>query len=185
MPELPHRVDRIVLIGFMGAGKTTVGQLLAARLGWRFLDLDRSIEAKTGLSVAQIFANQGEETFRRLEQQLTAELASAERTVLAPGGGWPLRDENVRALPPGSAVLWLRVSAPEAVRRLSRAGQARPLLMQADPLERAVELEAQRAGRYAEIGWPVETEQREPVEVANEILRILGDRVQTHEPASN
>jgi shikimate kinase len=127
----------------------------------------------------------GEETFRRLEEQLTMELASAERMVLAPGGGWPLRQANVRALPPGSAVLWLRVSAEEAVRRLRGSGAGRPLLMQADPLARAAQLEAERAGRYAEIGWPVETEGREPGEVANEVQRILGDRVKPREPASN
>src|SRR5262245_21050626 len=118
MPDLAPRVKRVVLIGLMGAGKSTVGRLLAERLGWTFHDLDTCIESRTRKSVAQIFMEEGEEEFRRLEQQLTLELASRDHVVLAPGGGWITRSETVRQLAPDSAVFWLQVSPEEAVRRV-------------------------------------------------------------------
>jgi shikimate kinase len=167
----------------MGAGKTTVGQLLAARLGWTFIDLDQRIEARSGRTVPQIFAESGEDTFRRYEQELTAELASAERIVLAPGGGWPLFDTNIATLSAQTAFMWLRVSPEEAVERL-RGAPERPLLAGDDPLERARTLEKTRSARYAELGWPVETERRAPAEIANEIMNILGSRVVPSEPAT-
>jgi shikimate kinase len=185
MLELPERVRRIVLIGLMGAGKTTVGRLLADRLGWSFLDLDERIESQNGRTVAEIFARDGEKEFRRLEQQLTAELASAERIVLAPGGGWALYGENPTALSANTAFFWLQVSPEEAVQRLSTAPESRPLLAGADPLERARALHTARGARYAELGWPVATEARAPADIANEILSILGSRVDTHEPATD
>jgi len=183
MPELPAQVRRIVLIGLMGAGKTTVGQLLAARLGWTFVDLDQRIEEKSGRTVPQIFAESGEEAFRRYERQLTAELASAERIVLAPGGGWPMFDENVAAISSNTAFIWLQVSAEEAVQRL-RGGPERPLLAGNDPVERARALHNARSERYAEIGHAVGTEKRAPADVASEIMSILGSRVQTQESAT-
>jgi shikimate kinase len=186
MPEkLPERVRRIVLIGLMGAGKTTVGRILADRLGWSFLDLDQQIESKNGRTVAEIFAQDGEKEFRRLERQLTAELASADRIVLAPGGGWALYGENTTAFSADAAFIWLLVSPEEAVNRLRAAPDSRPLLAGPDPLERARSLHEARSARYEELGWPVATEARQPEEIANEILSILGSRVQTHEPATD
>src|SRR5262245_48497621 len=169
----------------MGAGKTTVGQILAARLGWTFIDLDQRIEAKTGRTVPQIFAESGETEFRRLEQQLTAELASAEHIVLAPGGGWALYGENTTAVSESTAFIWLQVSPEAAVDRLRGAPASRPLLAGADPLERARELHSARSERYAELGLPVPTEARAPARIANEIMSILGSRVDTQKPATH
>jgi shikimate kinase len=86
---LPAHLRRIVLTGFMGAGKTTVGRLLAARLGWDFLDLDASIESRTGLAVPSIFAAHGEAHFRQLESQALAASLGRSNIVLALGGGTP------------------------------------------------------------------------------------------------
>jgi shikimate kinase len=86
---LPAHLRRIVLTGFMGAGKTTVGRLLAARLGWDFLDLDASIESRTGLAVPSIFAAHGEAHFRQLESQALAASLGRSNVVLALGGGAP------------------------------------------------------------------------------------------------
>jgi shikimate kinase len=86
---LPAHLRRIVLTGFMGAGKTTVGRLLAARLGWDFLDLDASIESRTGLAVPSIFAAHGEAHFRQLESQALAASLGRSNIVLALGGGAP------------------------------------------------------------------------------------------------
>jgi shikimate kinase len=183
--KLPERVRRIVLIGLMGAGKTTVGRILADRLGWSFLDLDERIESQNGRTVAEIFAQDGEKEFRRLERQLTAELASAEHIVLAPGGGWALYGKNTTAISADTAFFWLQVSPEEAVNRLGMAPESRPLLAGPDPLERARALNDARSARYAELGWPITTEARAPAEIAQEIMSIVGSRVHTHEPATN
>jgi shikimate kinase len=110
-------VRRVVLVGFMAAGKTAVGAELARRLGWTHVDLDRAIEAREGKRVARIFAEDGEARFRALEADLTAELALADAVVLTPGGGWIAQPGRLEALGAGTLTVWLRVSAAEAVRR--------------------------------------------------------------------
>jgi shikimate kinase len=85
--SLPQTIRRIVLMGFMGAGKSTIGPLLARRLGWEFLDLDAAIETRTGKTVAEIFATQGEATFRVLEAEAIRDHTGRENLVLALGGG--------------------------------------------------------------------------------------------------
>ena len=89
VPTAPAHLRRLVLTGFMGAGKTTVGRLLAARIGWNFLDLDTYIESRTGLSVPAIFATHGETRFRQLESVALASALGRRHIVLALGGGTP------------------------------------------------------------------------------------------------
>jgi shikimate kinase len=173
---LPNAVARIVLVGLMGAGKTTVGQLLADRLGWRLVDLDREIEARITMSVPQIFEQFGEKRFRELEQQLTAELLSVPDIVFTPGGGWIINPANARELPPDSAVFWLRVTPEEAVRRVRVDRVERPLL-RGDALERARALSAARQDAYAALGVPIETDGRTPPEIAQNIINKLGVRL--------
>lgn len=84
---LPRTIRRVVVTGFMGAGKSTVGPLLAARLGWEFLDLDTVIEARAGMTIAEMFARQGEPAFRALEAEILREQTQREALVLALGGG--------------------------------------------------------------------------------------------------
>ena len=174
MPELPPHIDRIVLIGVMGSGKTTVGQKVAARLNWRVIDLDREIEAHTGMSVAQIFERQGESTFRRLEQRLTGQLLSEHNLVFTPGGGW-VTHLAAAQIPANTAIFWLRVSPEVAVQRVADT-QARPLLA-GDPLQRARELADQRKETYATMGAPIETDGRTPDEVAADIVEAVQPRV--------
>jgi shikimate kinase len=176
MPELPARVRRVVLVGLMGAGKTTVGQLLAQRLGWTFFDLDVCIETRARKTVAQIFAQEGEDAFRRLEQQLTLELASLDRLVLTPGGGWITQPDTVQQLAADTAVFWLQVSPEEAVRRVQQDATVRPLLQQSDPLVVARRLAQQRNRKYAQLGVPIVTDQRTPAQIVTDILNILDAR---------
>src|SRR5688572_27764896 len=176
MRELPPRVSRIVLIGLMGAGKTTVGRLLAEKLGWAFIDLDTAIEQRIGLPVPRIFAERGEQAFRRLEEQLTDELASSDRVVMAPGGGW-ITNQAATRMPADSALFWLKVSPEEAVRRVQSDGVERPLLNRpGGALAAARQLAGQRDAKYAAHGIAVETEHRGPDQIVTEILSILGDR---------
>jgi shikimate kinase len=147
-PLLPPQLRRLVLTGFMGAGKTTVGRLLAVRLGWEFLDLDAYLEARTGLSVPAIFAGQGEARFRQLESVALVSALGRSNVVLALGGGTPevLTNRLLLEQTPGTATVFLDAPFPTLFDRCmlqalnpgvsassdqARPEQARPLL--ADP----------------------------------------------------
>ncbi len=108
VPPPPH-LRRLVLAGFMGAGKTTVGRLLAARLGWDFLDLDAYIESRIGLAIPSIFAAHGEPRFRQLESQALASALGRSRIVLALGGGAPevLTNRLLLEQTPATATIFL------------------------------------------------------------------------------
>jgi len=113
---LPAHLRRLVLTGFMGAGKTTVGRLLAARLNWEFLDLDAYIESRSGLSVPAIFATHGERRFRRLESAALASALSRSSLVLALGGGAPevLTNRLLLEQTPGTATIFLDAPSPRS-----------------------------------------------------------------------
>jgi shikimate kinase len=169
-PPAPHR---IVLVGFMAAGKTTVGRRLAELLGWEFLDFDEEIERRLELSVAEIFRVFGEPYFRQCEADLTREVAASTGMVLAPGGGWITQPELLERLRPGGVIIWLRVSPEEAVRRASGALSHRPLLAGEDPLERAQSLIARREPLYAQADLAIDVDGREGDDVAWEIIRSI------------
>jgi shikimate kinase len=164
------RPERIVLIGLPGAGKSTVGPLLARRLGWRFLDLDPLIEAEAGLTIAQIFEQKGEAEFRRLEAELTGRLASEPDLVLAPGGGWILRNTM-----PAAMLVWLRVDPDVASVRVCESGSVRPLL-QPDPLVRMKALLAEREPYYTQADIAVDTNGKSPAEIATAIAGLIEEK---------
>jgi shikimate kinase len=110
--------ERVILIGYRGSGKTTVGRLLAARLGWEFADADDHIEAAAGKSVADIFASEGEAGFRDREAVVLGELCRRPRLVLATGGGAVLRPANRELLRGAGLVVWLNTSPETAWERL-------------------------------------------------------------------
>lgn len=140
--------DRILLVGMMGAGKTTVGRLLAARLGWRYLDSDEQIEATTGRTVREIFEDEGEPAFRKLETEaLRTALADQERCVVAVAGGAVLAQENQELLRDAGFVVWLRAE-PSVLTRRAVTGDHRPLLAD-DPSGVIRRLLAQREPIYA------------------------------------
>ena len=125
-------IRRIVLTGFMGSGKSTVGPLLAARLGWQFLDSDNVIEAEAGCTLAELFSRHGEPTFRDLEHSTIARLASADRLVLALGGGAIERDATRSLLltTPGTLLVHLEVVGGKEVRsRPLTVGELDPALV--------------------------------------------------------
>ncbi|HXF46043.1 MAG TPA: shikimate kinase [Burkholderiaceae bacterium] len=133
----------------MGAGKTTVGRLLARELNYEFVDCDREIETRSGVSIATIFEVEGEEGFRRREAALLDELTQRAGIVLATGGGAVLRPENRAHLRARGLVIYLQATADEIVRRTA-ADKARPLLQTDDPRARIGQLLAVRAPLYAE-----------------------------------
>jgi len=121
---------RIVLTGFMGSGKTTVGPLIAARLGWRFLDVDDVIEAEAGETIAEIFSRHGEAAFREREHEAIAQLAQTDALVLALGGG-AIEHPATRTLlltAPGTLLVHLEVELATTLKRCSGTEQSRPVL---------------------------------------------------------
>lgn len=131
----PAHLRRIVLTGFMGAGKSTIGRLLAARLGWDFLDLDAHLEARTRTTIPQLFATHGEAHFRRLESTALASALAHPHTVLALGGGTPESITNRLLLEQTPATLTIFLDAPFPtlfdrciLQDLGSAQEARPVL---------------------------------------------------------
>jgi shikimate kinase len=162
----------IFLIGFMASGKTTVGRLLAERLDWTFVDLDKVIEDGAGKTVAAIFAAEGEAGFRKRETEALHEVAKRREVVVATGGGAPCRDENIEAMLAVGRVFWLDVSPEEAVRRAGKAS-GRPLLDGArDPVEAARKLLDVRRPFYKRAHAGVVTMDHSPSEIVNELLQV-------------
>jgi shikimate kinase/3-dehydroquinate synthase len=137
----------IFLVGMMGAGKTTVGRLLAHFLGKTFYDSDREIQKRTGVGIPVIFEIEGEEGFRKRETDMLAELAKMENIVLATGGGAVLSLENRRLLKQRGIVIYLRAAVEDLWRR-TRQDQNRPLLRAPDPRKKLTELYGQRDPLY-------------------------------------
>ncbi|MDX1568450.1 MAG: shikimate kinase, partial [Longimicrobiales bacterium] len=100
---------RIVLVGFMASGKTSVGRELARLLGWDFVDFDEEIEAEAGAPIPEIFSEQGEPAFRELEERVGRRLLELEGAVLATGGGWGAVEGRLEDLPGGTFSVWLRI----------------------------------------------------------------------------
>jgi shikimate kinase len=162
--------DRLVLVGMMGAGKTTVGRELAARLGWRFCDSDEMIEAATGSTVAQIFAERGEDAFRSEESRVLAEaLAGGGRAVVSAAGGAVLDPANRELLATADGVVWLR-AAPATLAARVGSGAGRPLL-EDDPAAVLARLDAVRRPYYGEVAdVVVDVDDLEPSMVVDRIL---------------
>lgn len=139
----------VFLVGMMGAGKTSVGRLLAQRLGKRFIDADQEIEARCGVSIPVIFEIEGEAGFRQRERQVIDELTTLPDIVLATGGGAVLSEESRVRLHQRGLVIYLKASAAEIWQR-TRRDRSRPLLATSDPQQRIVDLLAAREPLYAE-----------------------------------
>jgi shikimate kinase/3-dehydroquinate synthase len=166
---------RIVLIGLSGTGKSSVARLLARTLRWEWGDSDDLVVSHDGRSIPQIFKDEGEEHFRRLERVAVGQLTRGERIVIATGGGAVLSPENRRRLWSDALVVRLSARAEALVSRVSvgvRAGEARPLLAGADPLPRLRALQVEREPLYALADWTVQTDTLTPAEVADEVARV-------------
>ena len=167
------RDQNIFLVGPMGAGKTTIGRLLARMLGRTFTDSDHEIESRTGADIPWIFDVEGEEGFRRRETSAIDELSQRSGIVLATGGGAVLDPENRRHLAARGMVVYLRTSVDQQVER-TRRDRNRPLLQTDDPRLRLEELMALRDPLYREVAdIIVQTDGRAAKSVANEIVKKL------------
>lgn len=151
MNEAPQPPKNIVLIGFMGSGKSTVGRELNHRLGYPWIDMDYLIEQREHKSIAAIFAESGEESFREMETRLLEELADSksQRRIISTGGGVIGREQNRKLLRGLGYVVWLHAPTAVILERTSK-NRDRPLLHTDDPLSRIEKLLAERSPLYAE-----------------------------------
>ena len=158
----------IVLIGFMGAGKTSVGKRLAEGLGIPFVDTDARIEQKTGKSISSIFAEQGENAFRAIETAMLKELAAEPPAVIATGGGVVTQEDNWPLLKALGWVVHLHAPSESLFLRVSRQNH-RPLLQAENPRERFESLYQAREALYRRADFVLDTESRSPHEIADEL----------------
>ncbi len=164
----------MVLTGFMGTGKTTVGRLIARELGWAFVDTDDVIVARHG-PIDAIFAEQGESGFRAIEREVAAEVARSRHHVIATGGRMLLDRANADALTVAGRVFCLVASTDEIIRRLRADvdGPVRPLLSGDDPAAAVARLLDERAAGYGQFEQ-VRTTGRPPRDIAADIIERLG-----------
>jgi len=166
--------NNVFLIGPMGAGKTTIGRLLAEELHKEFFDSDQMIEERAGADVSWIFDVEGEEGFRDRERKVIRELTALDNIVLATGGGAILAEQNRKHLRKGGTVVYLMATISQQVER-TRRDQKRPLLRNTpDPRAKLTELMDKRDPLYREVAdVVVMTSRRSPRAVCNEIIEML------------
>lgn len=174
MPSESGRpVEKIVLLGYMCSGKSTVGESLARRLRWGFLDFDVEIESREGRPIWELVEARGEEELRRMEEALTREIADEVGLVLAPGGGWITQPGLLEAIRAGTLAVWLSVSPEETVRRLREDPQDRPLKDHPDPIEQVAQMIGEREPLYRRADLRIPTDDRDVEEIAFEVEQLV------------
>ncbi len=164
-----RHVVNIALIGFMGAGKTSVGRLVAEQLHFEYLDTDELIQSRARRTITEIFATDGEPAFRKMESDLVKELAQHTRTVISTGGGLPVNPENLAGLKACALVVCLWAS-PEKIWERVRHQTHRPLLHGPDPQRKIRELLAVREPFYRQADVLLNTDLRSAREVAQQVM---------------
>jgi shikimate kinase len=166
-------VDNLILVGFSCSGKTTLGRNVARRLHLAFVDSDRFIEDVTGKTIPDIFRERGEAAFRAIERDALAQIMSDRNQVVSTGGGAFVDPENRDLLRDGNLVIHLQVRPETVVMRLqnSRSGRPRPLLDSPDPLERVVQLMADRKEAYSAAHVTIGVDDRSRYEIVGELRR--------------
>jgi dihydroorotase len=162
----------IILMGFMGTGKTTVGKKLAEKLNMEFLDMDHVIEARAGKPISRIFAEEGEPHFRKLERELTMELSARQGLVVGCGGGVVLNPDNISDYQKTGLVVCLTAS-PETIFKRTAKHSHRPLLEEKDRKQRIIDLLGKRRSLYASIPHQIDTDALPPAQVVKAILSLF------------
>ncbi len=163
----------IYIVGFMGTGKTTVGRLLAEKLGREFIEMDDEIEKREGMKIVSIFATKGEEYFRTVESEVLKDIAQKSNIVVSCGGGVVLKEENMKILKNTGIVICLRASRDTIYER-TKNDSFRPLLNVTNPRRRIEELLKAREPFYSKAHHTVDTDSLSPEEVRDRILAIVG-----------
>ncbi len=164
--------NNIYLVGFMGSGKTAVGEILAEKLSREFIEMDEIIEQKEGKKIADIFAEEGEQHFRDLETTLLKELSEKNNLIVSCGGGLVCNSENLKILKNTGITISLFASAPEIHRRTKNQTH-RPILNVENPLKKINDLLVKRAPYYDQADYKIDTENITPEKVAVKIVEVL------------
>jgi shikimate kinase len=170
----------IVLVGMMGAGKSSIGRRLATRLNIPFVDADLEIEKQAGMSIADFFARHGEPDFRRGEARIIARLLDSGPQVLATGGGAVMNAETRAAIKAQGVSIWLTAEADVLMRRINKRRHERPMLQSVDPAARMRELLAEREPVYALSDLTVHSREVPHEAIVTEIVAALGDFLDVH-----
>jgi len=162
----------LVLVGFMGAGKSVVGRALSARLKKAFVDTDEVIEAREGRQITEIFQHSGETYFRKVEKSIVEELSQKQDQVIACGGGVVLDKENVASLKQKGIIFYLKAE-PEVILKRTKNYRHRPLLNVEDPKKKIEELLNARQPFYEQADFIIDTSRKSIDEVVEEILQKI------------
>ncbi len=169
-----NKKSNIALIGFMGTGKTAVGQVLAEKLGMKYIDLDTLIEQKAGKSIPEIFRQDGETVFREMEIDVTRDISGEENSVIACGGGIVLNKINIDRLRKNGIIVYLTASPSVILKRISKQKGKRPLLDVEDPLNTINEMLKFRKPFYKEAAdITINTSKSNVMTVADKMIEKL------------
>ncbi len=165
---------KIVLTGFMGTGKTSVGRALSEKLGYAFIDTDVLIEEREGMPITMIFKEKGEDHFRQVEQAIVAEVSEMKNAVIATGGGVIKNRQNVKNLGNRGILVWLKADPEIILKRVMSEGGTRPLLDVEEPLKEINKLLDERLPMYKQSDTSIDTNYMTPDEAAQAIIEKLG-----------
>ena len=174
-----RQFTNIALVGFMGTGKSTVGQIAASMLNFRFLDTDAMIESMAGGRIADIFASEGEARFREMEIEVVAQLQTIEQTVISTGGGLIANPNSLASLRQHALLVCLWATPETIFKRIGHQGH-RPLLRVENPLEKIRALLQERAPFYKQADVLLSSDFRKPKEVASHVVheyRAVAQRI--------
>ncbi len=163
----------IVLVGFMGTGKSSVGNRLAQKLNKRFIDMDKEIELLLGMTIPRIFKVYGEKRFRSEEKLLVAKLCKQEDCVISTGGGIILEEENLAALREDGVLVRLNAKPEDLWERISRKKENRPLLKKHSSINDMIALMQEREKYYSQAHLTIDTSSKELDQVVDEIISLL------------
>jgi shikimate kinase len=161
----------VILVGLPGAGKSAVGRMAAGILGVEVRDIDTTVERRLGMTIAEIFASQGEAAFRELERRETVRALEGEPAVIIPGGGWAAQPGNLDWARGRALTVYLEAAPTTAVARVRVQG-GRPLLDAADPADRMRSLLAERSTYYEACDLRLSTENKTAAQVAEELVEL-------------
>lgn len=168
-------MKNIVLTGFMGTGKTVVGKELSGILNMELVDIDAEIENLQKMKIRDIFENLGERHFRDLETEMIKKVSRRGNIIISTGGGAVLREDNMNALRENGDIFCLAAS-PETIFRRTSGSEERPLLNVENPVSRIKELLNFRMPFYEKAGTIIDTEEKTPLQIAEEIAELTGCR---------
>lgn len=172
-------MKNIVLTGFMGTGKTEVGKILSRKLGYVLVDVDTEIEKEQGITITEIFRQCGEPRFREIEADVIKRLSEIKNAVISTGGGAVLRQENIDNLRKNGIIICLTASEETILKRTSNNND-RPLLQVENPLQKIKELLDFRKPYYEKADIMIDTEDKTPIQVAEEIIKRVKSLTRRH-----